>query len=256
MKLSSLVVAIACAVPACLGCGRAPVSTPHDQEPAGEKKVIPDGAAPSAAAPGRPGTGDHSEPRAPGAIAPGAAIRTTQEEPKAPAAVRITFNDTEYIHRWSQNGQHEFTPAGQEDLFKWTDMLTINVYQDVVDAEGLALVANKVLQRYKDHGGTVLRTDSVPRTGEKPAEHLIVVVLGQPAFLEAVQARFKLVGKKGIAIIYCHRVYGRRVGPEMSEWLKSNGPRMETAVMQWETDILAVADLLKEALEQGEKEGK
>jgi hypothetical protein len=30
------------------------------------------------------------------------------------------FGGVDYFHRWSKNSQHEFTPAGQEDLEKWS----------------------------------------------------------------------------------------------------------------------------------------
>ena len=146
----------------------------------------------------------------------------------------LKLNQTDYLHRWSQNDQHEFTPRGQEDLNKWTDMLTVNVYRQVTNGEGLALVANQVLERYKSQQARVLRTDSVPRTADKPAEHLIVVVFGRPTFLEAVLARFKMVGGKGASIVYSHRVYGKEVGPQMSAWLGDNGPSMEKALMSME----------------------
>lgn len=165
-----------------------------------------------------------------------AAGGAAQKEKEADAKNKITlnFNQTEYVHRWSQNDLHEFTPPGQEDLSKWTDMLTINFYQQVTDGDGLALIANRVLENYKANKAIVLRTASVPRTSEKPAEHLIVVVFGRPTFLEAVQARFKLVNGKGVSIIYSHRMYGKAVGPEMSAWLKENGDSIEKALMAWE----------------------
>jgi len=163
-----------------------------------------------------------------------AAVGAAQKGADTKSRITLNFNQTEYVHRWSQNDQHEFTPPGQDDLSKWTDMLTVNFYQHVNEGEGLALVANQVLGNYKTHNGRVLRTVSVPRTVEKPAEHLIVVVFVRPTFLEAVQARFKLVNGKGAAFIYSHRVYGKEVGPEMSTWLKDNGPSIEEALMAWE----------------------
>jgi hypothetical protein len=163
----------------------------------------------------------------------------------------LNFNQTEYLHRWSQNDQHEFTPGGQEDLTKWTDMLTINFYPQVSDGDGLALVANQVLENYKNQKGIVLRTDSVPRTSQKPAEHMIAVVFGRPAFLEAVQARFKLVNGKGVAIIYSHRLYGKAAGPEMSAWLKENGPSTEKALMAWEFPA-SLASLQKSPAPKGQ----
>ena len=163
-----------------------------------------------------------------------ATVGSAQKEADTKTKTTLKFNQTEYIHRWSQNGLHEFTPSGQADVAKWRDMLSINFYPQVHDGEGLAAVANQVLENYKNQKGRVLRTDSIPRTVEKPAEHLIVVVFGRPTFLEAVQARFKLVSGKGVSIIYSHRVYGKAVGTEMSTWLKDNGPSTEKALMTWE----------------------
>ncbi|MGE5209278.1 MAG: hypothetical protein ACM3KL_08115, partial [Alphaproteobacteria bacterium] len=37
----------------------------------------------------------------------------------------FVFSGVDYFHRWSQNDQHEFTPQSQEDLEKWSDMITI-----------------------------------------------------------------------------------------------------------------------------------
>ena len=102
-----------------------------------------------------------------------------------------------YFHRWSQNDQHEFTPTGQDNLEKWSDMVTINVYPSIHDGDALALKANAVLENYKSHGGRVLRTDSVPRTPDRPAEHFIAIAFGRPNFLEAAFARVKLVDRVG-----------------------------------------------------------
>ncbi|HKS43169.1 MAG TPA: hypothetical protein VJX74_21320 [Blastocatellia bacterium] len=163
-----------------------------------------------------------------------ATVEAAQKQADTNNRITLNFNQTDYLHRWSQNDQHEFTPPGQDDLSKWTDMLTINFYPQVNEGDGLARVANQVLENYKTHQGRVLRTVSVPRTAERPAEHLIVVVFGRPTFLEAVEARFKLVNGKGVSIIYSHRVYGKEVGPAMSTWLKENGPSIEKALMGWE----------------------
>src|SRR5262249_27632752 len=111
---------------------------------------------------------------------------------------------------------------GQGSLEKWTDMITITVYPSAHDGDGLAVKANAVLENYKSHGGRVLRTDSVPRTPDRPAEHFVAVVFGRPNFLEAAFARFKLVDGVGCSIVYSHRIYGEKVGDEMSKWLNDN----------------------------------
>ena len=70
------------------------------------------------------------------------------EEPavgSAKASPAFAFQGVDYFHRWSGKGQHEFTPAKQEDLEKWSDMTTIKTYNDAHDAARLAYQASAVL---------------------------------------------------------------------------------------------------------------
>jgi hypothetical protein len=131
------------------------------------------------------------------------------------------------------NTQHEFTPEGQEDLEKWSDMITVNVYPDAHDGDALAAKANAVLENYKNHNGSVPRTNSIPRTPDRPAEHFIAVVFGRPNFIEVAFARFKLVDGTGCSIVYSHRIYGEKVGDQMNAWLDHNGSKIEGTLMEW-----------------------
>lgn len=154
----------------------------------------------------------------------------------APAAepAAFTFQGAGYFLRWSTNSQHEFTPDGQTNLAAWTNMVTLNRYPDVADGEALAARANAVLERYKSARGMVVRTDSVPRTPTRPAEHLVVVLFPQRDFIEAAFTRFLLRDGRGLAVTCSHRKYGRKIGNEMSDWLKANGPATEQALMSWD----------------------
>lgn len=145
----------------------------------------------------------------------------------------FVFNGVGYFHRWSKSDQHEFTPEKQEDLAKWSDMLTINGYPRVNDGEGLAATANAVLENYKSHQARVLKTRSVPRTADRPAEHLIAVIFTRPNFSEVAFARFKLMEGKGCSLVYSHRIYGERTADEMSAWLSANGQEVEKTLMEW-----------------------
>ena len=89
-------------------------------------------------------------------------------------------------------------------------MITVNAYPDVHDGEGVAAKANAVLENYKSHQGRVFKTRSVPRTTDRPAEHLIAVVFTRPNFIEVAFARFKLVDGKGCSFVYSHRIYGEK----------------------------------------------
>jgi hypothetical protein len=160
----------------------------------------------------------------------GGALTLTAADSSTPA---FSFRQVEYFHRWSQAEQHEFTPAKQEDLEHWTEMMTINGYPGVDEAEKMAGTANAVLGNYRSHKGKILRTNSVPATDERPAEHFISVLFTRPDFTEAAFARFKLVDGKGHSFVYSHRVYGDKASDLMSEWLKANGEKTEKALMDW-----------------------
>jgi hypothetical protein len=161
--------------------------------------------------------------------APAAKSQAADPSPKR----AFVFGNTPYFHRWSQNDQHEFTPAEQEDLKRWSDMITVNGYPDVADAEKLAATANAVLENYKNHQARVLKTRSVPRATDRPAEHLIAVVFTRPNFIEAAFARFKLVDGKGFSFVYSHRIYGEDIGDKLNAWLKANGEEVEKALIEW-----------------------
>lgn len=155
---------------------------------------------------------------------------TTKSKKVVPS---FAFAERDYFARWSKNDQHEYTPAGQENLDAWSDMVTICYYQKARDGEALATVANSVLANYQGTHAKILRTDSVPRTKDKPAEHLIVSVFGQSEFLEVAFARLLLHDGLGTGVIYSHRIHGKKVGNEMSAWLSQNGPNTEKALMKW-----------------------
>ncbi len=147
----------------------------------------------------------------------------------------FVFQGVSYFHRWSKNEQHEFTPEKQEDLNKWSDMITLNGYPDVNDGESLAAKANAVLENYQKHQARVLTTNSVPRTAERPAEHLIAVLFAQPKFIEVAFARFRLADGQGCSCVYSHRIYGEKMADEVNVWLRANGPAIEKALMEWKS---------------------
>ena len=155
-----------------------------------------------------------------------------QSSAKQTAAFSLA--DANYFHRYTKDDQHEYTPAGQEALNAWADMVTINFYPKAKEGAALAATANAVLETYKANSAVVVKTNSVPQTTAKPAEHLIVVTFGRPEVIEAAFARFRMHNGVGSAVIYSHRVYGKKAGPEMSAWLAKNGPATEKNLMMWD----------------------
>jgi hypothetical protein len=153
--------------------------------------------------------------------------------------INFEFSGTSYFLRWSKAGQFEFTPASQEDLNSWNEMVTVWLYPSITDGEGLAAQANTVLSNYKNSKGKILRTNSIPRTPEKPAEHFVAAMLGGAnggtRFLEFVAARFVLVDGKGVGIIYSHRSYGEQAPQELGGWVAQNGATVEKAAMGFDS---------------------
>jgi len=147
-------------------------------------------------------------------------------------ALRLSFRGTAFVHRWSKDAQHEFTPAPDTDLKAWRDMITLNLHGKVHQGEQLAGLANQVLGNYQRHG-KLLKTSSTLRTAARPAEHLIVALLGTPQLLEAICARCLLHNGVGLVAVVSHRVYGSAAGPEMNRWLAAQGQATEQALMGW-----------------------
>ena len=149
-------------------------------------------------------------------------------------ASAFQFRDVNYFHRWSKNDQHEYTPDKQEDLDRWSDMITINDYPNVHDGDALAATANAVLGNYERSDGKTLKTSSVPRTADRPAEHFIAVKFTRPAFIEIAFARFKLRNNQGQSSVYSHRFYGDKKSDEANAWLKADGGAVEKALLEWD----------------------
>ena len=167
----------------------------------------------------------------------GAATTLTSKDDRSAFA----FQKVDYFHRWSQSTQHEFTPAKQEDLEHWSDMITINVYPGVDDGEKMAGTANAVLGNYRSHHGKILKTSSVPATDEQPAEHFIAVRFNQPDFVEVAFARFKLVEGTGHSFVCSHRVYGHEAIEEMNAWITANAEKTENALLDWNPPAEAIS---------------
>ena len=147
----------------------------------------------------------------------------------------LSFNGAEFHHRWSQNGQHEFTPKGDEDLKKFKDMMTINVFDGVKDGEALAQIANGVLANYQKNGH-IMRTLSKPRTEDSEAEHFIAAVLQAPNVWEVAFARVLMFEGRGIVAVYSKRFYGEGDEPKdaMMEWFKANAVKIEKVLVSWQ----------------------
>ncbi len=166
---------------------------------------------------------------------------TAQDAAPSKPAAAFKFAEVEYFHRFSKDDLHEYTPDKQEDLKAYRDMVVVNGYPAVKDGDALAEVANKVLGNYEAAKGIIARTNSVPRTEEKPAEHFMAVIFARPELFEAAFARFRIQDGVGMSVVYSHRTYGAEASSEMRAWLEKNAPATEAALMKWDVPKLPTA---------------
>lgn len=158
---------------------------------------------------------------------------SSMPEPQKPVAKpAFSFQGVGYFHRYTKGNLREYTPKSSPDVKKFKDMITANVYPAVKNGEALAKTANGILETYKANKAMVVRTNSIPRTASKEAEHLIVVLFPRPDFIEASFCRVLMNNDAGASLVYSHRIYGKKSGDPMGQWLTKNGQKIENAFMK------------------------
>ncbi|MFT3792570.1 MAG: hypothetical protein QM741_16235 [Rudaea sp.] len=157
------------------------------------------------------------------------ALASTSAVADSPAPT-VTFRGTTYRLSRTSGNEYDFTPAEQTPPS--ADVLTLLVLSRIKDGEALADLANRTLSKLKDTKATIVRTNSVPASAQKPAEHFMAVVIPSPDALQFGASRYVLVGGEGVEMIYMHTIHGNAVGNEMSRWLDKNGADVEQKLMQ------------------------
>ncbi|MDH5832353.1 hypothetical protein [Luteimonas kalidii] len=158
----------------------------------------------------------------------------------------LVLDGVTYEHRWSKDGQNEYTPPGHDDLARWEDMVTLIPRPQITDGEALAGLANGVLANYQG-AGVILRTDSRPATPAQPAEHLMVAILGGGPMAEAAFARLLLHDGAGLIVVRSRRAYGETAALDIGAWLQAHGAAVEQSLMQWEPPSMAALQTLPQA---------
>ncbi len=159
-----------------------------------------------------------------------AGLANAQSRPSPSRELR--FDNVRYLHRWSKDGQHEFTPEEEVNLARWNNMFTINRHPAVKNGDQLADVANRVAENYKRHG-RIIRSASRQAGPNFDVEYLAVAMFVTPEFIEVAFTRFMLANGTGFAVTYSKRIHDRAAGPKMSEWLRAHGQRTEALLLAW-----------------------
>ncbi len=153
---------------------------------------------------------------------------------QSPATARVTFRGTEYLLRSSHGNTSDFTPRGQEDLSTFTDMLELNLYPAAHDQEALATITSRVQAVAEGAKATILKTISVPASGQQPGEHFLAAVMPTPHGVDFDAIRFVLVDNQAVGVFYTHRAYGESAAGTTNDWVKKNAADLQQQLLQFD----------------------
>jgi hypothetical protein len=160
---------------------------------------------------------------------------------KSPETARVTFRGAEYLLRSSHGNGYDFTPRGQEDLSAFTDMLELNLYPGAHDQEALATITSRVQAIAQGAKATVLRTISVPASGQQPGEHFLAAVMPTPHGADFDAIHFVLVDNQGVGVFYTHRSYGESAAGAANAWATKNAADVEQQLKQFDASRMVAA---------------
>lgn len=139
----------------------------------------------------------------------------------------VTLAGVTYLPRWNSATQFEYTPTGQEDLKRWSEMIT---FVDVpgLTSSGRLIQYRDALRANSSKDGAVLGEQCVP-SDEAPRECWLSTALKGDGFVETTISRITTVNGAGLVAIFAHREYGPQAADKATAWLRSPAARKTNA---------------------------
>jgi hypothetical protein len=144
----------------------------------------------------------------------------------------VIFSGTKYFLRSTKDGQYVLTPGGQEDLQRWTDMITLSYYPEITEGKSLAAKAIDWWDHCRSTRIHILEINFVPRIDQMPARdnaiYTTFTLLAKPYndYDEFAYTALRIVEGIGATSTYSHREY--RTDLVSSErdftWARKNKP--------------------------------
>ena len=154
----------------------------------------------------------------------------------AASVENIGFSEKQFEFRDSKNGTHSFTPAGQEDLSTWQEMISF-IYADYVKVTSdLQALANNLLESYSSKG-KVMKAVAGPDTSN-PEWFIIASVISGSDAAEAIMTKVSIENSVGVVMVYSRRFYGNDKGSELVSWFQANGRRLEANLISFQNTPL------------------
>jgi hypothetical protein len=169
---------------------------------------------------------------------PPAAAQTATNSATAEAKLAtVSFHGETYFHRWSQNGQHEFTPSGQADLKRWKDMVTVRVFEQVTNEAQFTGMVRATVANYKKVGVINRVMERPKKTPDGVDEVVVVATLRAGNIIEFVAARFLMRDGVGTLYVASHREYTDDQGIDSTlegDYVKNKLGRVVNALAVWD----------------------
>lgn len=138
---------------------------------------------------------------------------------------------TVYHLRWTgDGGLAEYTPDGQEDLERYSDMISLAPTPAELRPDDMAAYARAMADQVRAGDGDLLSQDCVPDAADHVAECTMFVAYAQPAYTEFAFTRLVAVGADNVAcLVLSHREYGATSRAQAQAWLASDAGRARVA---------------------------
>jgi hypothetical protein len=171
----------------------------------------------------------------------------------------VIFSNTKYFLRSSKDGQYVFTPRGQEDPKRWTDLITLNFYPEITEGKSLAAKAIAWWEYSRSRRIFLMRLNYVPRIDQMNAAndalYTLLTLRAKPYndYDEFTFTALRVIGGIGTASSYSHREY--RTAPMSMErcfaWGQKNESLVGEAWFGWD-GVSAYARMLADSHHQME----
>jgi hypothetical protein len=120
-------------------------------------------------------------------------------------------------------------------------MLALNQFPTAHDQEALDTISSRTQAIAQGAKATILRTISVPASGQQPGEHFFSAVMQNPHSVDFDATRFVLVDKQVVVVYYTHRSYGQSAAATTSAWVTKNAADVEQQLLHFDASRMVSA---------------
>lgn len=146
----------------------------------------------------------------------------------------LEFAGTTWHLRWQQGGLLEYTPDGQGDLDRFSDMLSLLPAPAGLGPDDLEAYSRKMAATYENRDGRVLSRQCEPATARHVADCTLLVGFAGESHVELALVRYLALRAGLVAFSLSHREYGDGAEKRAQAWMaSSDGQRTVAGFLDW-----------------------